>query len=437
MLIQAQIKKLTIFTAAIFLLIVASLLNVDNMYLMAAVMALIPATSWVVGIVMMRGVRVTRRAQDYGTVGETSSVQLTVTNCSRFPKYLLRVTDYLPKYLRYAGTSDRDGGMLLWMTPGETAEVKYLLEPRLRGLYNIGPVKLYGSDPLGLWQYKRTVGSVDKLIVYPEVMPVGTDLFEIGMAHGWRDRDEAASQGSGTDFHGVRDYRVGDELRRINWKTTARTGQLAVTEFTQGFSGDITLVMDVDLDNYANTGEGPASAFEIAVKLAAAISAAVLSSGRELYFVTGTEIDAYLPALKGVADLPIILEALATINPVRHADLARNFGIVRRRAETAAQVVCIATVRAANGGLRDQLLSDLNSNSSPSFAGLWLDGDAFGSEAAPAYKSELPSEPLVSPEASTIFSGGYGTSNNVRHILIDPNTDIPALLGGRRYDNPG
>ena len=78
-------------------------------------------------------------------------------------------------------------------------------------------------------------------------------------------------RGDGDDFYGVREYAPGDELRRVHWRTTARTGTLAVAEYAQGVTLDVTVALDLFQDAYKGTGSEEHSALETAVTLAATL----------------------------------------------------------------------------------------------------------------------------------------------------------------------
>ena len=111
-----------------------------------------------------------------------------------------------------------------------------------------------------------------------------------------------------TIFMGVREYGPGDELRRVHWRTTARTGKLAVTEYTQGVTLDVTLALDLCESAYKGTGTDDHSALETAVTLTATLLADLLQHGHAVRLVTAGEIGG--PAARSADDLPLFLERL-------------------------------------------------------------------------------------------------------------------------------
>src|SRR5918912_409029 len=96
-----------------------------------------------------------------------------------------------------------------------------------------------------------------------------------GSWFGVQEREGRARRGEGMDFHGVREWRQGDPLRRVHWPTTARTGRLSVVEFERAFQQD--LVIALDLRRGSEYGEGRETTLEYAVKTAATLIDATLA----------------------------------------------------------------------------------------------------------------------------------------------------------------
>ena len=78
------------------------------------------------------------------------------------------------------------------------------------------------------------------------------------------------TRNTASDYLGVRNYRAGDSPRSIHWRTAARSGDLAVIEYSR--QAAITPVFLVDTFAEANQGEGSRSTFETAVSIAASLA---------------------------------------------------------------------------------------------------------------------------------------------------------------------
>ena len=320
-----NLKKFALTLAALFIVIVAVILNLDQLYLMAAVLGLIPLSSHVVGRAMMRGLDCRRVSLPACQEGEQVAVTLALQNTGRLPKLYLRVLDRLPDALPRVG-----GGapLLLQLLPGETADVSYVLEAQKRGAYQLGPVQVTSTDPLGFYAHVQTVASRGEMLVYPQVLPLRGLAFMGAYAGGYRDMDSAPAAGGGLDFHGVRDYQPGDELRRVHWRTTSRTGKLAVMEYTQGAASEALVALDLSQAAYADTGAGRESALEYAIKIAVSTCDFLLRAGHSVRVA--------LPSLPGaaawdsslkltsVSDMPVLLERLARAEAVSTETLAET-----------------------------------------------------------------------------------------------------------------
>ena len=166
----------------------------------------------------------------------------------------LRVADRLPRRLHLVGER---APLILQLRPGRVA----------RGDVLPGAGAARASIRSGRRWWRRPTRSAStpscsgpagqsELAVYPTPLPLRRVFFEEAAAPGWRGQETAQVRGSGTDFHGVREYQPGDELRHVHWRTTARTGTLSVAEYAQGASRDAVIALDLSRAAYARPGRG-------------------------------------------------------------------------------------------------------------------------------------------------------------------------------------
>lgn len=302
-----HLKKFALTLAGVFIAIVAVIINLDQLYLMATVFFLIPLASFLVGRLMMRGLLSRRQEVPSCQEGELATVTLVLENTGRLPKLYLRAKDRLPPTLKRIGEG---APLLLQIAPGEAEPVSYQVEAGQRGAYLLGPTQVTSTDPLGFYTLTQTVGTPSEFLVTPTVLPLRALSFTGGGAWGQRDTDSPPSHGGGLDFHGVRDYQPGDELRRVHWRTTARTGKLAVMEYTQGTASDALVALDLNREAYAGTGNASDSALEQAIKIAASVCDYLLRSDYTVRVamppLTGPPL-----LLRSHAEMPALLERLA------------------------------------------------------------------------------------------------------------------------------
>jgi uncharacterized protein (DUF58 family) len=160
----------------------------------------------------------------------------------------------------------------------------YIVEPLKRGVYIIGPARLSTTDPLGLFTFGAQIPVETELVVHPEPLHA-RDLMVGGEgSYGVRERDGKTRKGEGMDFHGVREYREGDALRRVHWPTTARTGKLAVVEFERAYQQDV--IIGLDLTAGTDHGQGRETTLEYAVKIAATLADRTMRAGGGVTLVT-------------------------------------------------------------------------------------------------------------------------------------------------------
>ena len=148
-------------------------------------------------------------------------------------------------------------------------------------------------------------------------------------------------RGSGMEFHGVREYQPGDELRHVHWRTTARTGTLSVAEYAQGASHDTVIALDLNRTAYARLGAGAEDALEAAVTLAVSLCDFLLRQGHAVRLLTPGDADDPAPPAAGSAQMPRILEVLVRAEADAALSLAETLTRGRLRLARGTALVCI------------------------------------------------------------------------------------------------
>lgn len=278
----AGIKSLVITVSALFLFIVAVLLDLQYLYLMAAALAVLPLTSYGLASFFATRFSVARKHPTTVAEGRRVPITLEVTAHGGLPQATLRIADDLPTELLAVDEAGEARPLSVW--DGMQGSRTYIVEPTRRGVYALGPARLETTDPLGLFSFGATLDVQTELIVHPEPVPAQDHAVGGEGVHGVRERDGKTRRGTGMDFHGVREYRPGDELRRVHWPTTARTGKLAVIEFERAYQQDI--VIGLDLTRGSDHGEGRETTLEYAVKVAATLADRTLRAGGGVALIT-------------------------------------------------------------------------------------------------------------------------------------------------------
>jgi uncharacterized protein (DUF58 family) len=258
--------------------------------------------------------------------GQDSAVTLRLQNISRLPTGLLLVEDRVPYAL---GTRPRF--VLDRIEPRGHRDVTYTVRSEVRGRYQLGPMSIRLTDPFGLCELHRSFSSRDTLVVTPPIhqLPV------VELAGEWTGSGESRSRSiasAGEDDAGTREYRQGDDLRRVHWRSTARRGQLMVRREEQPWQARCTVLLDTR--SLAHGGEGPGSSFEWAVSATASIGVHLVRHGYFVRLLTDTGANvasaAHDPSGVGSDFEGALLDALAVITPSSNPTL-RNAGATLRR----------------------------------------------------------------------------------------------------------
>jgi uncharacterized protein (DUF58 family) len=157
------------------------------------------------------------------------------------------------------------------LAPRTTTTLRYGVRcSKRRGRYEIGPIRISLSDPFGLFDQIRQVSVLDDFLVYPATVP----CIHLVLA-GESPRQIARSlssryTGDSPAFHGTREYRTGDEPRKIHWASSARRRKLVVVEHDREVANHLALFLD--LDQKLRAGLGARSLLEYSVKLAASLT---------------------------------------------------------------------------------------------------------------------------------------------------------------------
>ncbi|MEU8819361.1 DUF58 domain-containing protein [Actinoplanes sp. NPDC048796] len=252
----------------------------------AAVVALVCA----VGFALWRPRLGVERVADPDRVarGEPARMTLTVRNTSR-----MRAANLV--------ASDRCGGgavpvPLLRLRPGRDTTVDYAVPTSRRGVVPVGPLRVTRGDPLALVTLSRTYGGIAHVWVHPRIHLLRA--VPAGMARSLDGRIDKVPQGTIT-FDTLREYVIGDEMRRVHWRSSAKVGELMVREQLDTSEPAIVVLLDDRAVAHPEVRDGVAESFEAACEAAASIVAAAVREDLpvSLHLVSEVATGAYLDVL--------------------------------------------------------------------------------------------------------------------------------------------
>ncbi|WP_062076439.1 DUF58 domain-containing protein [Demequina globuliformis] len=188
------------------------------------------------------------------------------------------------------------------VTRGERAlTLTYPIRPTQRGWWTLGPCMVATTDPWGLVNAECSVGATDTVAVWPAVV----DLVDVARAvMGVSEHRSTGVVSAQADDSSLREYRQGDDLRRVHWASSARRQTMLVRHDEHEGKRPATVILDLP---------GSAAAAEWAISAAASIASAVLETGHEAVTVgAGLSHDPSIAAT-GNAERERLLDSLAAL----------------------------------------------------------------------------------------------------------------------------
>ncbi|MFI0795557.1 DUF58 domain-containing protein [Micromonospora rubida] len=280
-------------------------------------------------------------------VGASSRVVLRLQNMSRLPTGTLLLEDRLPYAL-----GSRPRVVLERLGAHQASSVAYTVRADVRGRYGLGPLVVRLTDPFGLCELSRAFPGTDHLTVIPQVTALPSIRLP-GEYAGSGDSRARSVAVHGEDDAATREYRVGDDLRRVHWKSTARTGELMVRREEQPWESRATVVLDTR--GYGHRGDGPTASFEWTVSAAASIAVHLRQAGYKLRLVTGGGAD--VDATEGAGD-GALLDHLAEVRLDGRGEITTLVQRVRQRADGGLIIALFGSLSTAEA----ELLAGLRGN---------------------------------------------------------------------------
>ena len=298
-------------------------------FTIAVILLIFTGITVVIDILLLyskKGIKAERAVADRLSNGDENKVRIELWNYYGF-KINCTIIDELPYQFQ-----ERNWNRQLHVNSNTKACLDYKITPTERGEYDFGNVNVYVNSPLGLVQ-RRYVCLENRIVkVYPsffqmrhyQLLAIGNRLEEVGSKR-------VRKLGHSIEFEQIKEYVIGDDYRTINWKATARRGDLMVNNYTDERSQQIFCLI--------NKGRIMKMPFEGMTLLDYAINASLVLSNIAIVkqdktgLITFSEnLDTFLPADKKPAQINLILEALykqktAFLEP----DLEKLFSVIRNR----------------------------------------------------------------------------------------------------------
>jgi uncharacterized protein (DUF58 family) len=221
------------------------------------------------------------------------------------------------------------------LPPGGVQEVDARVVPLRRGRLALNGLEIFRTDPFGLWKSYKKIPMPQTVLVLPKRYPLppiplpGTRKYQPGGVA------LASSVGDSEEFLSLRDYRPGDPLRRIHWKSWAKMGEPIVKEYQDEFFVRHALI----LDTFQKTGQSELLEEALSVAASFAYTIQTQESLLDLMFV-GTEAYCFTSG-RGIAHVDRMLEILASVRACSDRSFSTLHALVMERASLLSGCVCV------------------------------------------------------------------------------------------------
>jgi uncharacterized protein (DUF58 family) len=169
----------------------------------------------------------------------------------------------------------------------------YQIEPEHRGRWTIGPLQVQRLDAFGTTRWAGPLGPPLRVAVRPRTSPLNMDTRSASTD---LDRAATGSRMPAADDALLRDYRTGDDLRRVHWRSSARRNELLVRQDERSARRPVSVVLDIPSDD---------DAAEWSISVAASAAVALVRSGHRVRLlggdVLGATTDHHHPDTEGIA----------------------------------------------------------------------------------------------------------------------------------------
>ncbi len=267
-------------------------------------------------------------------------VELTFNNPSLTP-LAGEFRDVLP-----ATTEPRRWAAALTVSPKSTCKKQLTFRIPTRGRFQLGPVWLRLFGPWRLVELQRSFDACGEVSVLPEGLVSNTQLAQ-KTADEIRLLDKllhSRQRGAGTEFAGLNEYRPGDDVRRIDWRATARLRRPIIRQFQVERHRDVMIVVDCGRLMGAQTPKG--AKLDCAIDSALMLARVALQSGDRCGMAVFSDcVHGYLRPLAGIPAMRAMVENLYDLQPnYRESDFGQVFAALQVRQTKRALVVVISDV---------------------------------------------------------------------------------------------
>ena len=274
-------------------------------------------------------------------VGNWHSVKLELKHCNKH-SYNLALFDHIPEQCQFNGLPKK----LKLDIEHPHYITEYKIRPIQRGTVSFAKTSCLLLSRLGLWSRRFTCGSETELRVYPDYRPIleyallATEnrVSSMGILKQRR-------RGQGMDFHQMREFREGDNLKQIDWKTSSRMRKLIAREYQDERDQEIIFLMDCGHRMLSKDGE--LSHFDYILNSVLLMSYVALRQGDAVGIATFShDAPRWIKPVKGAGKINSLLNGIYDLQPGTQApDYIKGANFVLANHRKRAVVIILSNLR--------------------------------------------------------------------------------------------
>lgn len=257
--------------------------------------------------------------------GDQNPIHLSVENYYTFPIFI-KIIDEIPVQFQV-----RNFSIERKLDATSKAQLQYELRPTERGEYHFGKLNIYVTSVFGLIARRFSFNDEAMIPTYPsfiqlrkyDLIAISNNLHHYGIK-------KIRRIGHTMEFEQIKEYVLGDDLRTMNWKATAKSNQLMVNQFQDEKSQPVYSV--IDKGRLMKMPFDGLSLLDYAINAALVISnVAIKKHDKAGIFTFSKKVENMVVAEKRTSQMNLILEGLYNIKTdFFESDFGRLYGDVRR-----------------------------------------------------------------------------------------------------------
>lgn len=311
--IKPSPQSVIIVLIAIFLFFAATNIQAGWLYIIDSFLVSLLVFSFISPISQIRKLRFSRSFSKSIHENESLDVEVIVENSSKKILSFFLVTEGDIKRVNgkplTIKTKDQKN-FFVDVQPNSQSSFKYSITPSLRGVYSFDSFKIISYGPFGLFRYTKLVKSEDKVLVAPELPFVGHHFLSGSRLRGFSLSNKTRASNDASLPVTVREYRRGDPIKLIHWKSSAKRNNLMVKELESEQAISVQILLDTHLGN--NIGFEKDSTLEYLLKLSGGILKMCIEKdyGVEFIYFNNKNIE----KLSNVSTMKQVYDTLACID---------------------------------------------------------------------------------------------------------------------------